>query len=140
MKLCKNILLTICSCLFFSLSVYAGSGQQIVQTAKQYIGNPYVWGGSSLTQGCDCSHFVWLVLQQAIGYEGQYVTSWGFETLGQAVESLDEAAAGDIICYGDHVAIYDGKGMIIQAKGSQYGITYDASAQCMPIVAIRRIN
>ena len=120
---------------------YADSqGQQIVQVAKQYIGNPYVYGGSSLTEGCDCSHFVWLVLKQAIDYQGQYVTSWGFETLGQSIESLQEASAGDIICYGQHVAIYDGEGMIIEAKGSEYGITYDRQADCSPIVTIRRIN
>lgn len=115
-------------------------GKIIVETAKQYIGNPYVWGGSSLTEGCDCSHFVWLVLKEAINYQGQYVTSWGFETLGQSIESLNQASAGDIICYGQHVAIYDGKGMIIEAKGEEYGITYDSPVQCMPVVAIRRIN
>ena len=115
-------------------------GQLIVDVASQYIGNPYVYGGSSLTEGCDCSHFVWLVLIEAIGYQGQYVTSWGFENLGQPVESLEEAAAGDVICYGHHIAIYDGEGMIIQAKGSQYGITYDREADCSPIIAIRRFT
>ena len=140
MKMYKTMLLIICSCLFFNLSVYADSGQKIVQTAKQYIGNPYVYGGSSLTEGCDCSHFVWLILKQAIDYQGQYATSWGFETLGQTVESLEEASAGDIICYGQHVAIYDGKGMIIEAKGSEYGITYDRQVDCSSIVTIRRIN
>ena len=116
------------------------NGELIVDVACQYIGNPYVYGGSSLTEGCDCSHFVWLVLIEAIGYEGQYTTSWGFETLGQPVQSLDEATAGDIICYGQHVAIYDGQGMIIEAKGSEYGITYDREADCSPIVTIRRFT
>lgn len=115
-------------------------GELIVDVACQYIGNPYVYGGNSLTEGCDCSHFVWLVLKEAIDYKGQYVTSWGFETLGQSVQSLEEAAAGDIICYGEHVAIYDGKGMIVQAKNSECGITHDRMVDCSPIVTIRRFT
>lgn len=115
-------------------------GENIAETAKKYIGNPYVYGGNSLTEGCDCSHFVWLVLKEAINYQGEYVTSWGFETIGEQVADLTSAQAGDIICYGSHVAIYDGNGMIIEAKGSQYGIMYDAQVSFMPIVTIRRVS
>ena len=113
-------------------------GEKIVQTAKKYIGNPYKWGGNSLIEGCDCSHFVWLVLKEAINYQGEYKTSWGFESLGQQVQSLQEAVEGDVICYGPHVAIYDGEGMIIQAKGRAYGITYDRQVDYSTIVTIRR--
>ena len=113
-------------------------GQKIVQIAKKYIGNPYVYAGKSLTKGCDCSHFVWLILQEAIDYQGQYVTSWDFDTLGQSVADLESATAGDIICYGHHVAIYDGQGKIIQAQSSATGITDDRNVDCSPIVAIRR--
>ena len=115
-------------------------GENIAETAKKYIGNPYVYGGNSLIEGCDCSHFVWLVLKEAINYQGEYVTSWGFETLGEQVTDLVSAQAGDIICYGSHVAIYDGKSKIIQAKNSQQGITYNTEADFMPIVTIRKIS
>ena len=115
-------------------------GEKIVQTAKKYIGNPYVWGGNSLTEGCDCSHFVWLVLKEAIDYQDAYATSWGFETLGQEVQNIETASAGDIICYGPHVAIYDGEGKIIEAKGAAYGITYDREATYSSIVTIRRFK
>lgn len=115
------------------------TGEKIVQTAKKYIGNPYVYGGNSLTEGCDCSHFVWLILKQAINYAGDYTTSWGFETIGEQIAELAFAQAGDVICYGSHVAIYDGNGIIIEAKGSQYGITYGTQVDFMPIVTIRRI-
>lgn len=115
-------------------------GEKIVQVAKKYIGNPYVYGGNSLTEGCDCSHFVWLVLKEAIDYQGAYATSWGFETLGQKVQDIEAAAAGDVICYGPHVAIYDGEEKIIEAKGSAYGITYDREVDCSSIVTIRRFK
>ena len=118
--------------------VFSADGDKIVQVAKKYLGNPYKYGGSSLTEGCDCSHFVWLVLQQAIDYKEPYTTSWGFETMGQEVQSLQQAVAGDVICYGPHVAIYDGEGKIIEAKGRAYGITDDREAQYTTIVTIRR--
>lgn len=112
----------------------------IVEYAKQYIGNPYVYGGNSLTDGIDCSHFVWQVLKNTGHYDGEYTTSAGWKTLGQSISSLDEAQAGDIIVYSGHVAIYDGQGKLIQAKGSKYGITYDRDADYKKILAIRRFN
>lgn len=124
-------------CLFIPVSAQS-QGEKIIEVAKKYIGNPYVYGGSSLTQGCDCSHFVWLVLQQAIQYQEAYATSWGFETLGEEVDNIQNAIAGDVICYGPHVAIYDGEGKIIQAKGRAYGITYDRQVDYSSIVTIRR--
>ena len=144
----KIIIFSIILCLFNFNYISAhqqiketvSAGEKIVQTAKKYIGNPYIYGGNSLINGCDCSHFVWLVLKQAINYTGDYITSYGFETIGKQVLSLDDAEAGDIICYGSHVAIYDGKNKIIQAKNSQYGITYGTYVDFMPIVTIRRIN
>ena len=110
----------------------------ITDYAEQFVGNPYVWGGNSLTSGCDCSHFVWNVLKDTGHYDGGYAVSNDWAYLGQPVSSLDQAQAGDVIVYSGHVAIYDGYGGIIQAKGSQYGITHDRSANCKSIVAIRR--
>lgn len=112
----------------------------IVAYARQFLGNPYVWGGNSLTNGCDCSHFVWNVLKDTGHYNGDYYTSGGWAGLGSSVNSLDQAQAGDVIVYSGHVAIYDGQGGIVQAKGSKYGITNDRSADCKSIVAIRRFD
>lgn len=112
----------------------------IVQYAKQFVGNPYIYGGDSLTDGIDCSHFVWRVLLNTQHYDGQYVVSNDWVDKGQEVNSLDDAIAGDIIVYNGHVAIYDGNGKIIEAKGQKYGITHDRKADCKDIIAIRRFN
>ena len=116
----------------------SGSGASIVSYARQFVGNPYVWGGNSLTGGIDCSHFVWQVLKNCGVYSGGYVTSYYWRSKGAAVSSLAEAQAGDIICYSGHVAIYDGNGRIVEAQSSAAGITSNRSANCSPILAIRR--
>ena len=118
----------------------AGSGSDVVAYADQFLGCPYVWGGSSLTEGCDCSHFVWLVLMNCGLYNGEYLTSGEWAYAGTPVPSLAEARAGDIVVYSGHVAIYDGAGMIVEAKGSAWGITHDRNVTCKPIVAIRRFT
>lgn len=116
------------------------SGAAIVAFAEQFIGNPYVWGGNSLTNGIDCSHFVYQVLKHCGVYHEGYVTSLGWRTKGEEVPSLAEAKAGDIICYSGHVAIYDGKGGIVEAKGSRWGITHDRRADYTTILTIRRFT
>lgn len=118
----------------------SGSGASIVAYADQFVGNPYVWGGNSLTNGIDCSHFVYQVLKNCGVYSGGYLTSGGWRSAGTAVSSLSEARAGDVICYSGHVAIYDGAGGIVEAKGSKWGITHDRSATCNTILAIRRFT
>lgn len=114
------------------------TGSAIVAYADQFVGNPYVWGGNSLTNGIDCSHFVYQVLKRCGVYSGGYLVSYDWRTAGKAVSSLSEAQAGDVICYDGHVAIYDGYGGIVEAKGSAWGITHDRSATCSTIRAIRR--
>lgn len=109
----------------------------IVAYADQFIGYPYVWGGNSLTHGCDCSHFVWLVLRDTIGYTAGYTTSAGWRHCGVSVASLAEAQAGDIICYSGHVAIYDGNGGIIEALNPRKGIVHNRQATSATILAIR---
>ena len=116
----------------------SSTGQQIVDYALQYVGYPYVWGGSSLTNGVDCSHFVWLVLRNCGVYSGGYMTSGYWAYAGTPVASLAEAQAGDVIVYSGHVAFYDGNGLLVEAKGAAYGITHDRRADSRPIVAIRR--
>ncbi len=118
----------------------SAQGQAVVAFALQWVGNPYVWSGNSLTNGIDCSHFVWQCLMHCGLYSGPYTTSAGWRGLGSPVSSLTDAQAGDIICYQGHVAIYDGNGMIVEAKGSKWGITHDRAANCRPILAIRRFT
>ena len=108
--------------------------------ADQFVGNPYVWGGNSLTGGIDCSHFVTAVLRNTGNYSGDYRTSGEWLSAGQKVNSLSEAKAGDVICYSGHVAIYDGNGGIVEAKGSKWGITHDRTADHATILGIRRMN
>ena len=115
-------------------------GTAIVQFALQWVGNPYVWGGNSLTNGIDCSHFVWQCLTHCGVYNGPYAPSGEWRSLGQPVADLAHAKAGDVLCYAGHVAIYDGNGMIVEAKNETAGITHDRSADCRPILAIRRFT
>lgn len=122
-----------------SVATKKSSGNDdIVAYALQFVGNPYVWGGDSLTNGCDCSHFVTNVLNDTGHRKGGWVQSTDWQYEGEPVSSLSEALAGDVIVYEGHVAIYDGEGLIIEAKGSEWGITHDRAADCKEIVAIRR--
>lgn len=120
--------------------VYSGD-TDIVNYARQFVGKtPYAWGGNSYETGMDCSHFVWNVLKDTGAYDGDYVTSDGFLNLGEPVDGLENAQAGDVIVYNGHVAIYDGEGSIIEAKGAAYGTTNDRAADSSEILGIRRIN
>lgn len=114
----------------------SSSADKIINEANKYVGNPYVWGGSSLTHGCDCSHFVWLVLKKVgvIPQNAQYHTTssmhstklkdWGCTYVGT---NAKDAKKGDIIVYSasriHHTALYMGNGLIVEAKGEKYGIT-----------------
>lgn len=117
------------------------TGQDIVNFAMQFVGNPYVWGGNSLTNGCDCSGFVHLVYKN-FGYKTvRYSMSFLYE--GVAV-SREDVRPGDIVVYAmkngiGHVAIYAGNGKIVEAQSSEAGITANRSIDCREIVGIRRI-
>lgn len=119
---------------------YQSNNNDITDYANQFVGNPYKWGGNSLTDGIDCSHFVHQVLTNTGHYDGQYVTSDDWAEKGNEVSSLDDAVSGDVIVYSGHVAIYDGEGGIVEAKGSDYGITHDRDADCKEIVSIRHFD
>lgn len=112
------------------------SGQAVIDFALQYVGNPYVWGGSSLTHGADCSGFVMAVYGNFGFRLPHYDVS--DRSVGSPVASLSEARAGDIICYNGHVALYMGDGMIVHAQDERHGIT-TSSATFMHIVCIRRL-
>lgn len=112
------------------------SGEELVAYAKQFVGNPYKWGGNSLTNGCDCSGFVHLIYAH-FGYSlPRY--SQSFKTVGKPV-SYDNVKAGDIIVYPGHVAIAMGNGNIIEAQSTRAGITSNRPVNCHTILAIRRV-
>lgn len=110
-------------------------GQQIADFACKYIGSPYVAGGTSLTNGADCSGFV-MAVYQAFGYSLPR-SSYAQSGVGKAV-SYSEAQPGDIIYYGGHVGIYIGNGQIVHASTERTGIKI-TSATYRSIVSVRRI-
>lgn len=123
-----------------SYTTYNENNSDIIEYGSQFIGNPYLWGGNSLTDGIDCSHFVWQVLSNTGHYSGDYEISDGWAELGSEVSSLDEAVAGDVIVYPGHVALYDGQGGLLEARGSAYGITSGRDATYNDILAIRHFD
>ena len=112
------------------------SGSSVVSYAMQFKGNPYVWGGNSLTNGVDCSGFVHEVYAHFGISTPRY--SQAFKSVGQAV-SFDNIQPGDVVVYPGHVAIYAGDGVIVEAQSTKAGITANRSVQCHTILAIRRL-
>lgn len=111
-------------------------GRQIADFGLQFVGNPYVYGGTSLTNGADCSGFVQSVyknfgisLPRTSGEQG---------ACGTPVGSLDAAQPGDLIWYSGHIGIYIGNGQIVHASTSRTGIIV-SNANYRPILSIRRI-
>lgn len=118
-----------------SSSSGSAKGQEIANFACQYVGNPYVAGGTSLTNGADCSGFVMSVYKN-FGYSLPR-SSYAQSGVGRSV-SYAEAQPGDIIYYGGHVAIYIGNGRIVHASTERTGIKTE-SATYRSIITIRRI-
>lgn len=113
----------------------SGKGQQIADFACKYVGYPYKAGGTSLTEGADCSGFVWAVYQ-AFGYSLPR-SSYAQSAAGREV-SYSDAQPGDIIYYGGHVGIYIGNGQIVHASTERSGIKIN-SATYRSIITVRRI-
>ncbi len=113
----------------------SGTGADIASYACQFIGNPYVSGGTSLTNGADCSGFT----QAVYAHFGYKIPRTSSEQLnyGKGV-SYSEAKAGDIVCYAGHVGIYIGNGMIVHASTPATGIKTTV-ATYRPIISVRRI-
>ena len=111
-------------------------GVAVAEYALQFVGNPYVYGGTSLTKGADCSGFVMSVYAN-FGVSLPH-SSKADRSQGSAVASLDEAQPGDLICYSGHVALYIGNGQIVHASNPTKGICV-SGASYRKILAIRRI-
>lgn len=111
-------------------------GQSVASYACQFVGNPYVYGGSSLTNGTDCSGFVMSVYAN-FGVSLPHSSS-GDRSVGTAVDGLANAQPGDIICYSGHVAIYIGNGKIVHASTAKTGIKISDVNYRTPL-GVRRI-
>lgn len=113
----------------------ASNGQVIVDYACQFIGNPYVWGGTSLTDGADCSGFV----QSVFEHFGISLPRTTYDQINAGVEvSYDQAMPGDLICYDGHIGIYIGNGQIVNAQNPEQGIGI-SPATYTTILSVRRI-
>lgn len=111
-------------------------GQQVADFALQFVGNPYVYGGTSLTNGADCSGFVMSVYAN-FGVSLPHSAN-ADRKKGMGVGSIQEAIPGDLVCYSGHVGIYIGNGQIVHASNSRTGIIV-SNANYDTILAVRRI-
>ncbi len=111
-------------------------GSAVASFATQFVGNPYVYGGSSLTNGTDCSGFVMRVYAN-FGVSLPH-SSGADRSVGAAVDGLANAQPGDIVCYSGHVGIYIGGGQIVHASTAKTGIKI-SDASYRQVLAVRRI-
>lgn len=121
-----------------TLASTAGSemGKAVIDYALQFVGNPYVYGGVSLTNGADCSGFVMSVYANfgvSLPHSSSAQRSKGYDVGGIA-----NAQPGDIVCYSGHVGLYIGDGKIVHASNSKTGIIV-SNANYRNILAVRRI-
>lgn len=114
----------------------SGSGAAVCNYALQFVGNPYVYGGSSLTHGTDCSGFVMSVYGNfGVGLPH---SSSADRSVGYDVGGIANAQPGDIVCYSGHVAIYIGNGQIVHASTAKTGIIVSSATYRTPL-CVRRI-
>jgi len=112
-------------------------GVAVAEYAIQFVGNPYVWGGTSLTEGADCSGFVMKVYEEfgvTLPHSSAADRKQGYAVKG----GLKNAQPGDLICYSGHVALYIGDGQIVHAASEKSGIKI-GKADYRTILAVRRI-
>ncbi len=114
----------------------SGAGSSVANYALQFVGNPYVYGGSSLTGGTDCSGFTMSVYRN-FGVSLPH-SSGAQRSVGYSVGGLANAQAGDIVCYSGHVGIYIGGGQIVHASTAKTGIKV-SNAGYRSVLDVRRI-
>ena len=114
----------------------SGSGADVANFALQFVGNPYVYGGTSLTDGADCSGFVQSVyahfgisLPRTVPYQAE---------CGKSV-SYSDAQPGDLICYSGHIGIYVGGGKMVHASDYDTGIIVTSTSYSGTVLSVRRI-
>jgi peptidoglycan hydrolase CwlO-like protein len=112
------------------------SPSDVIDYAKQFVGNPYVWGGTDPHTGADCSGF----LQYVFAHFGIRIprTSYEQRTAGKRV-SYSNMKPGDIVCYSGHVAMYIGNNQILHARNERAGIGITSNPRYRTIVTIRRV-
>ena len=111
-------------------------GKAVAHYALQFVGNPYVYGGTSLTKGADCSGFVMSVYAN-FGVSLPH-SSTADRKQGYAVDGIENAQPGDLVCYSGHVALYIGDGQIVHASNSKTGIVV-SNVNYKKILTVRRI-
>lgn len=111
-------------------------GQTVAKFAQRFVGNPYVWGGTDLNRGADCSGFIGSVYR-SFGYKLPRSSS-ELRSAGRKV-SYSQKQPGDIICYNGHVAMYIGNGKIVHASNRKTGIKISPRANYRRIVCVRRV-
>ncbi len=112
------------------------AGGSVVDFATQFVGNPYVWGGTSLTNGADCSGFV----QSVYSNFGVSLPRTTYDQINSGTEvSYADAQAGDLIVYDGHVAIYMGNGQIVHAANEEQGIIISNNPTYDTILSVRRV-
>ena len=119
-----------------SYSSSSVTGSRMASYAQQFVGNPYVWGGTSLTNGADCSGFIMSVYAH-FGVSLPHSSS-AMRGVGREV-SVSDMQPGDIVCYSGHVAIYMGGGQIVHASSPSTGIKISGNVHYKTILTVRRI-
>lgn len=115
---------------------YPGSGSAVAQYALRFVGNPYVYGGSSLTDGADCSGFVMAVYRHfgiTMAHDAGVQRTYGREVSPAA------AQPGDLVCFYGHIGIYIGGGQIVHAVNEGMGIAVTGMTYTGPVISVRRI-